>query len=68
MSAANEICMILHKDVDGKFKLWACRGEGKGCARNKYRTVKAPCVDCKGPLDDNLTLEQFQQMLARGDA
>lgn len=60
--------MILAKDNAGDFRMWACRGEGRGCKRNKYRTSKKPCEDCKGPLDENLTIEEVQKMLARGDA
>ena len=63
-----ELSLILHKDHNGKFKLWACRGVGKGCARNKYRTSKAPCGDCKGPLREDLTIGEVQSMLNKGDA
>jgi hypothetical protein len=59
---------ILAKDADGKFCLWACRGEGKGCARNKYRRQQTPCGDCVGPLDETMTLGEVQDRLQRGDA
>ena len=64
----SKLDLILHRDVDGKRKLWACRGSGRGCARNTYRQKKAPCDDCKGPLDERLTISDVQSMLAKGDA
>lgn len=63
-----DLAMILAKDAAGKFRLWACRGEGKGCARNQFRQRKAPCIDCFGPLDENLTLTQVIDRMAKGDA
>lgn len=63
-----ELSMILHKDTDGKLKFWACRGQGKGCARNKFRTTKAPCPDCVPAHDENETIGELQARLARGDA
>ena len=60
--------LILADDQAGKKRLWACRGEGKGCKRNKFRTSKAPCIDCMGPLDEKLTLEQVVEKLKQGDA
>lgn len=63
-----QLNFILHRDRDGKFKLWGCRGEGKGCNRNRYRTNKAPCDDCLPAHDENETLEQFSKRLERGDA
>jgi hypothetical protein len=59
---------ILAKDVDGELRLWACRGEGKGCARNKYRRAAKPCVDCFGPLREDLTLGEVADLMKRGDA
>ena len=59
---------ILAKDEDGEFQLWACRGAGKGCNRNKHRRTAKPCEDCVGPLAEHLTLEQVADQLARGDA
>lgn len=59
---------ILAKDESGEFRLWACRGEGKGCTRNKYRRSQTPCSDCFGPLDENLTLQQVADRLKQGDA
>lgn len=63
-----ELKTILAKDAAGEFRLWACRGIGKGCARNKYRRQQAPCADCFGPLDETLTLGQVVEQLKRGDA
>lgn len=59
---------ILAKDEAGNFRLWACRGEGKGCERNKYRRAQKPCADCVGPLREDLTLGEVAQLLKRGDA
>lgn len=60
--------LILQRDNDGKLKLWACRGGGKGCKRNKYRQSRTACPDCFGPLPDNMTLGEVQNKLAKGDA
>lgn len=50
------------------FVLYACRGEGRGCPRNKYRTSKKHCEDCM-PCPDNLeTMGQIVARLRRGDA
>jgi len=59
---------ILAKDEFGKFRLLACRGEGKGCKRNKHREKAKPCEDCLGPLDEKLTLGEVVDQLKRGDA
>jgi len=60
--------LILHKNKVGEFEMWACRGAGKGCSRNKYRMSKKPCTDCAGPLPETLTVGEVQEMLKRGDA
>ncbi|MBR0687366.1 hypothetical protein JQ594_15650 [Bradyrhizobium manausense] len=60
--------MILAKDGEGEFRLWACRGAGKGCARNEFRRQRKPCTDCVGPLDEKLTLAEVTDLLKRGDA
>jgi hypothetical protein len=65
---AQNLKTILAKDAEGEFRLWACRGAGKGCSRNKYRRQQAPCEDCLGPLDEQLTLAQVQAMISQGDA
>ena len=65
---SSQLQTILAKDSTGKFCLFACRGEGKGCARNKYRRAAKPCDDCLGPLDEQMTLGEVQDRLARGDA
>ena len=49
------------------FCLWGCRGEGKGCARNKWRERKKHCDDCV-LADPRETLEQFKTRLERGNA
>jgi len=59
---------ILAKDDKGKFQLWACRGVGKGCERNKYRRAQQPCPDCYGPLEETMTLGEVVDRLKQGDA
>lgn len=68
MAGAAKLDLILARKPDGKLALWACRGAGKGCARNRFRSRRAPCDDCFGPLPETLTLGEVQQRLARGDA
>lgn len=68
MSTGQQLHTILAKDEKGAFRLWACRGEGKGCARNKYRRQQKPCEDCFGPLDESLTLGEVVDRLKSGDA
>jgi hypothetical protein len=68
MPVTTELHTILAKDETGQFQLWACRGAGKGCARNKYRRQQKPCADCFGPLDETMTLGEVVDLLKRGDA
>lgn len=68
MTEERKLDLILHRDADDKLKLWACRGVGKGCARNRFRKSKAPCADCMGPLDEKLTMEEVLAKLETGDA
>jgi hypothetical protein len=68
VNSKTQISTILAKDEEGEFRLWACRGAGKGCDRNKYRRSVKPCDDCLGPLDENLTLDQVAARLKSGDA
>lgn len=60
--------LILQKEASGEFELYACRGKGKGCKRNKTREKKAACEDCMGPLPEHLTLEEVYNRLNKGDA
>jgi hypothetical protein len=62
-----DLQFILDKTT-GDFKLWACRGEGKGCDRNKYRKQKVHCEDCYGPCPEDITLAELKAILDRGDA
>lgn len=55
--------LILHKNPTGKMELWACRGEGKGCPRNKYRKSKTLCDDCMGPLPEHWTVGEAVEKL-----
>lgn len=63
--------MILVKVGKGNspedFKLYACRGAGKGCKRNTYRARKKQCDDCVEARDEE-TMQQLMDRLARGDA
>lgn len=68
MMAELNLDLILAKDAGGDMRMWACRGEGKGCERNRFLRRKKPCDDCMGPLDESLTLEQVEVMLKKGDA
>jgi hypothetical protein len=43
------------------FKLWACRGEGRGCNRNRFRETKVHCDDCVEARDE----ETIGQLIAR---
>lgn len=66
--AAPKINMILARDNAGQLQLWACRGNGKGCRRNLYRSAAKPCDDCMGPLPGNMTLADVQKRITQGDA
>jgi hypothetical protein len=61
----------LHKEPDGTFSLYFCRGEGK-CTRTEYERQKMSrqkrkCPDCvKG--NDNETLGELAERLERGDS
>jgi hypothetical protein len=67
MSGEPDIEMILAKDSGGTFRLYACRGAGRGCPRNEYRTAKKPCEDCVLAIESE-TLGELQERLAKGDA
>ena len=54
-------------NADDCFALWACRGEGKGCNRNRYRSQKIHCDDCVAT-DPSETLGDLQDRMARGNA
>lgn len=60
--------LILDRSPEGVFSMFACRGEGKGCKRNSHRESKVRCDDCVGPLAPEMTLEEVEQRLARGEA
>ncbi len=63
-----DLQMILHREPDNQFKLYACRGAGRGCERNKFRNAKKPCDDCVKCDDESETLGQLQERLKKGDA
>lgn len=62
-----QLKMILARDHAGIFHLWACRGNGKGCNRNRFRK-SVPCDDCFGPLPETMTIGEVVDKLDRGDA
>lgn len=62
-----DLQFIMAKDRAGTLRLWGCRGAGKGCERNRYRTRAAPCDDCLLAIETE-TLAQFRARLNRGDA
>ena len=66
-----ELSFILEKTGDGHstldFTLFACRGAGRGCKRNKYRQMKIHCPDCV-EANPTETLAKLKSRLARGDA
>lgn len=64
---AKKLDFILVKNAAGKFELWACRGEGKGCARNRWRGSKKQCEDCI-LADEKETIGELYARMARGDA
>lgn len=71
MSKAPDLQFILERvkpgNTDDCFKMWACRGEGRGCSRNRYRKQKKHCADCV-MADEKETIGDLQRRLRRGDA
>jgi hypothetical protein len=65
--SAPELSFVMEK-VGSEYQLWACRGEGRGCPRNRYRTRKVHCADCVPCHDGNETLTSIVARLQRGDA
>lgn len=67
-----QLHMILEKLGSGQspadFRLYACRGQGRGCPRNRWRSRKVHCDDCVPATDLNETLEHFEARMRRGDA
>jgi len=63
-----QLRLILNRERDESFALYACRGDGKGCNRNRYRKQLKPCDDCVGPLPHYWTVQQVADHIARGDA
>lgn len=67
--SAPDLQFILFKRRNGLFRLAACRGLHKGCAKLRSdKTPKKPCPDCILCEDESETLEQVRQRIARGDA
>lgn len=64
-----DLQFILFKRRNGQFKLAACRGENKGCAKMRaMEKPKKPCEDCIICEDETETLEQVAARIQRGDA
>lgn len=67
--AEPDIQMILFKRRNGQFKLAACRGLNKGCAKmRKKKLPKKPCEDCYICEDETMTVGQVLKILQQGDA
>ena len=60
--------LIMEKGGDGVLRVWACRGVGKGCPRNRHRSRKVHCEDCVAATDPSETLEHLVERVARGEA
>lgn len=63
-----DLDFIMVRARDDSFQLFACRGAGKGCTRNRFRSTKAPCEDCLPADDPAETVMSFKARLSRGDA
>lgn len=59
---------VAHDGLATDFALFACRGAGRGCPRNKFRSRKVHCDDCLKADNPNETLVDFKARLERGDA
>lgn len=67
--AEPDLEFILFKRRNGQFRLAACRGLNKGCAKLRSdRAPKKPCPDCIPCGDPDETLEQVRARILRGDA
>lgn len=53
-------------DDPDSYKLYACRGEKKGCKKRRLKT-KRHCADCYLPDEDD-TLEEVKNKMMRGNA
>ncbi len=62
-----ELIMVKNPAAKLGYDLLACRGEGKGCKRNKFREAKAGCEDCV-LADPKETMGELQARLKKGDA
>jgi hypothetical protein len=60
----SEVKLILARDREHQLRLWACRGNGRGCKRNRHRKGVL-CEDCFGPLPEHLTLAEVEERLQR---
>ncbi len=63
-----DLKLVMAPDAAGDLQLWACRGAGKGCERNRHRKALKPCDDCAGPLPRTMTLAEVKAKLDKGDA
>lgn len=70
--SAPKLQMILERVGPGNrpesFRMWACRGAGRGCPRNKFRKSAKHCEDCVPAHDESETLGDLHARIERGDA
>jgi len=59
---------VAHNGTPDDFALWACRGEGRGCKRNRTRASAKHCDDCVPCSNMGETLGEVIDRLKRGDA
>lgn len=66
-----QLKMILERVHEGDepscFRMWACQGEGRGCRRNKFRSMKKHCDDCVLARNEE-TLGELMERIRRGNA
>lgn len=50
---------------NGNVRLYACLGDGRGCKRNRFRTVKVACDDCLAALEKETVAELMERADSR---
>lgn len=66
-AAPRKVDFIMEKTPGGELQLWGCRGEGKGCKRNKFRSARKHCQDCVLADNPEETLADFEKRLRLGN-
>jgi hypothetical protein len=64
---SSDLQFVMERNDRGELEMWVCRGSGKGCSRNRYRSSKKHCEDCFRCSDEE-TLGQVRARLNRGDS